>query len=119
MKMEMTEAQAKEIVEFKNSIERLNTNEDFKKVFLDGYFTKEAARIAQAIVNNELQDDVEQRIITDQFKSIGHVQNYLNTALVTGRQTESAIAAYHDELNKEVVEMEVDPITGDEYPVEV
>ena len=110
--------QAKKDVAFRDAILRLRKNRDFKKIFEEGYFKDEAARIAQAIVNYEMQGDVDQRNLSEQFKAIGHVQNWLMTKTMLGNQMEKEIKEYEESLKQEIKETAVDDITGDEYEVE-
>jgi len=112
------EREAKEIIALRDSFLKLKNNREFKKVVEVGYFKEEAARLVQASVNDELQDEVEQRINLEMIKAIGHLQKYFNAVVLRGNQLEQMLEDYQRELNAKEVETVVDDITGDEYEVE-
>ena len=116
MFMDMKEAE--ELVSLKNSIERLMNNRDFKKVITLQYNEKEAARLAKALANPEMQEDIDQRIIKEKLAAIGHLDAWLDTKLRLGRQVEKELKEAEEEKAKEdMEEPEVDEITGEEIGV--
>lgn len=124
----MTLEDAQKFVDKRDRLTAFLLSDDFKEFFQEGYFEKEASRLAQAITNPNMQDDIDQREIDGQFRAIGHVQNYLLTIKQQGDAKEHAIKEHEDELarleaerNQKMIDeaktMEVDPITGEEYEV--
>ena len=118
---EMTEKEAREIIKTKDDLEKLFKNAAFKKIISDGYFKDEAARIAQAITNPEMQDEVDQRSLDEMFRAIGHFNNYLLNVIQRGRETEIQLKEHEEEMlaaqKREDSTYEIDPITGDEIEV--
>jgi hypothetical protein len=112
-----TREDAEKAVKFGEAMERLLVNRDFKKVFIDGYFKNEAARLATAITNYEMQDELNQREIEGQFRAIGHMQNYiLEIKKKTSIMRDAIKEAEEEEINRSKI-YDVDPITGDEFEV--
>ena len=117
----MTIEQAQAQVKDRDDLAALLNNRNFKKFFVDGYFRDEAARLADASTNPEMMDEIDQREIFSMLKAIGHMKNYILTVKQTGdraevglkEQAEAAIEA--ERLAN--VEIEVDPITGDQIEV--
>ena len=122
MGFNMTTEEAEKAIAFKDAVYKLYENEEFKMVFIEGYFRDEAARLAQASTNYEMQDEVDQRNIHEQIKGIGHLQNFLRVAVASGARIEEAMKE-EEEARQEAIKDEettkiVDPVTGDEFEVE-
>jgi len=116
--MEMTREDADKALELRDTILELFEDERYKTVFEKGYFEAEAMRLPLALVDNEMQDEVEQRIIEEKIRAIGHLHVYLNSAITLGNQVQFSLEAEEREkLNASKV-MAVDEITGEEYEVE-
>lgn len=119
MQEQMTMDQAQAVVDKRDRLTDLINTDAFKEFFLEGYFRDEAARLAQAITNPGMQEDIDQREIDGQFRAIGHIQNYILTIKQQGDAKETAIKEHlEEELERQIQEekeMEVDPITGEEY----
>jgi len=119
--IEMTKESAQKVVKKRDDLLKLQENPIFKEIFIEGYFRDEAARIAQAIVNPEMMDDIDQRELEGQMRSIGHIQNYMLTIRQAGNAMEARIKeAEAEEREAERlanVEVVVDDITGDEIEV--
>lgn len=97
--------QAKPVVEFGNCLERLKSNKDFKKVFLEGYFEQEAIRLVHLKADPSQQSAEKQQAIIAQMDAIGAVSAYLNTALhlarMANRQIESDEQAREELISEE------------------
>jgi hypothetical protein len=115
--IEVTRDQAEKDIKLGEEMEKLLLNRSFKKVFLEGYFRDEAARLAKAITNYEMQDEVNQREIDGQFRAIGHVQNFILEIKKKANVMKDALAEEEREEIESNKIFEVDPITGDEYEV--
>lgn len=97
--VEVTIQQLKEIVEVKNAILRLEQNRDFKKIFLEGYFKEEAARLALLTRTGNPQIDV-QEVFKD-IEAIGGLASYLRNKVSFGMRAEEDLAE-HQELATEL-----------------
>ena len=118
----MTIEDGKAAIDLRDRLKELYKEVTFKEVFVDGYFKEEAARIAQAMTNPSMQDEIDQRSLDEMIKAIGHIQNYLLNVVRTGNNIEAQMSEQEAERLKIAEDAEknteVDPITGDEYEVE-
>ncbi len=114
--------EAKADIKLRNELNELYKHPTFKKVFLDGYFTDEPARIAQALCNPVMQDEIDQRSLDEMLRGIGHCQNFLLEITKAGNTGEyqikeakeqEAAAMEHARLEDEG-KIVIDNITGDE-----
>jgi hypothetical protein len=70
---------SKESIELNNALQRLMDNKDFKKVVINGYFSKEAIRLVLLKGKPGYQGDVEQKNIIAKIDAIGNFSNYLDS----------------------------------------
>jgi hypothetical protein len=110
--------EAKKAVAMRDALLKLKKNREFKKIFEEGYFKDEAARLARAIANYEMQDEINQRALDEQFRAIGHVQNYMLTIIQAGNNMEALIEEHEERLREEAKETVIDDITGEEIILE-
>lgn len=118
----MTIQDAKKFVEKRDRLTKFVNTKGFKEFLTDGYFRDEAARLAQAITNPNMQDDIDQREIDGQFRAIGHLQNFILTIKQQGDAKEHAIQEHEQdererlirEAQEEAGQIETDPITGED-----
>lgn len=119
--IEIDEAYALGRIKMKDAILAMMKTPEFILVFKDGYHRDEAARLAQATTNPEMQDEVDQRSLHEMICSIGHSQNYLLNIVKEGRHLESQMAEAKAEAAQAAIDadktFEVDDITGDEFEV--
>lgn len=105
--IELSIKHAKKSVDLMKSVDRLTKNRDFKAVFLDGYFEKEAVRLVLLKADPNMQSEESQAEIIKQMDSIGSVRQYLSAIIQMGRMAEKAIA--DDEATREaILEEELD-----------
>jgi len=117
--MYMTEKEAEEIISLKNAIIKLKSNREFKKVVTVNYNEKEAARLAKALANPEMQEDIDQRILKEKLAAIGHFDSWLDTIVKMATQIEESLKEEAKEEAKAVMEEpELDEITGEELGAE-
>ena len=109
----MTMEQAEKALQVRDAIKRLFENEDYKLVFEESYFKDEAMRLTLAIVDNEMQDEIDQRLINEQTRGIGHLHVFLNTRIALGNQVEQSLAQEEKERVDAVKATQYDEITGD------
>ena len=89
--MVMTEADAKKVIKFRDDLQKMFKHPTFKKAIIEGYFKEEPARIAQALTNPSMQDEVDQRSLNEMLRGIGHLNNYLLNIIREGNNTEHSI----------------------------
>jgi len=118
IRMTMDMVQAEEAMKLRDSVIKLFKNKEYKKVFEEGYFKAEAMRLPLALVDDEMQDDVEQRIIKEKIAAIGHLHVYLNSVISLGNQVQASLEAEEKERVDAAKRVEYDEISGDPYEVE-
>ena len=125
MSQKMTKLEAEKLIERANKVSELHDNPLFKELILDGYYKDEPARIASAITDFSMQDEIDQRELTSAMRSPGYVQQYFREIIrqgnVAAQSIENAkIEAENEEarIAEEMKETIVDPITGDAITVE-
>ena len=111
--MDMTMKQAEEAIKLKEAVIKLFNNREYKRVFEDGYFKAEAMRLPLALVDDEMQDEVEQRIIKEKIAAIGHLHVYMNSAIALGNQVEASLEAQEKERVEANKNITYDDITGE------
>jgi len=119
--MNMTTEQGDKALLLRDTIIELFQDPKYKIVFEEGYFKDEAMRLPLALVDNEMQDEIEQRIIREKIAGIGHLHVYLNSAITLGNQVQFSLEAMEREKvdaenNKDVEfdELSGEPILKDE-----
>lgn len=119
--MNVTIEEAQRIIDRRDKMTELANTRNFKKLFTNGYFKDEAARLAGASTNPEMMDEIDQRELFSQLKAIGHMQNFILNIKREGDNMEAALKQhYEEELEAERranIEVTIDPITGDEIEV--
>jgi hypothetical protein len=94
--IELSLNDAKELVARRDSILKLRTNRDFRKIILDGYFKDEAVRLTSLTAApgfEKHRDDVFLSI-----QAISLLQQYLQTVLQLGDTAAKNIEDYNAEL---------------------
>ena len=116
--MVMTQEGAAKALKLRDTILEMFEDPKYKLVFEEGYFKDEAMRLPLALVDNEMQDEVEQRILQEKIKAIGHLHVYLNSAIALGNQVQFSLEAEERERVDAAKTYATDEITGEEYEVE-
>lgn len=116
--MEMTRESADKALKLRDTTLELLNDEKYKIVFEEGYFKAEAMRLPLALVDDEMQDETEQRILKEKIKAIGHLHVYLNSVITLGNQVEQSLKAEEEERDRANKEVAYDEVTGDAYEVE-
>ena len=83
---------AKKLADLGNSVERLFSNRDFKKVVMDGYLEKEAIRLVHLKAHPAMQSAESQASIISQIDAIGTFTQFLGSTEQQGRLALKAIA---------------------------
>ena len=98
--------QSQKIVDLGESLERLRSNRDFKKVILEGYFEQEAIRLVHLKADPNMQTQERQQSILLQMDAIGSLNQYFNTLYMRATMANKAIVSdeqMRDELLAEGV----------------
>jgi len=91
---------ATEIVERKNSMERLISNPDFAKIFTVGYLEKEASRLVSCLADNEWQTPEKQAELAADMRAISSFRQFILGIKQMGKQMENQISRSQDELDQ-------------------
>lgn len=116
--MNMTMEEATKALELRDTILELFEDPKYKTVIEDAYFKEEAARLALNTVDDEMQDEIEQRIVGEKIRAIGHLHVFLNSKIQLGNHVQYSLEAEEKERVDAAKNMAVDEITGEEYEVE-
>jgi len=76
--IELNITEAKKMVALGNSLDRLMSNRDFKKVFKEEYLEQEAIRLVHLKTDPNMQDPESQEAIVRQIDAIGTVTSFFN-----------------------------------------
>ena len=113
----MTKEEALKIIDKRDRLKAMYEETTFKEIIIEGYCKEEPARLAQALCNAEMQDEIDQRSLNEMIRGIGHFHNFLRNDVRQGNNIEvqlnEAEAEAQAELLREARTMEVYPITGD------
>jgi hypothetical protein len=82
--VELSIQEAKDSIEKKQALIRLQNNPDFKLLIMEGYFQKEAARCVHALADPSLQDDTQQKLLTNMITAVGYFRQYLSAVYQFG-----------------------------------
>jgi hypothetical protein len=83
--------QAKQFIEKREILKRLETNEDFKKLIMDEYLEKEAVRLVSLLMDNEMQGEQEQDMISKELYAISSLRLFFRNIYGLAAQMESKI----------------------------
>ena len=106
--IEISMEQAKSIVAVKNSLDKLYSNKDFKKVILDGYLKDEAVRLVLCKAHANHQNAEAQDQLTKDIDAIGRLNEYFRHVFVQGQMAEQAITEGSEALEELRNEVEGD-----------
>jgi len=84
--------EAEKRIEDAAALDRLYKNKDFRHVFLDGYFMKEASRTVLLKADPNMQGDEEQRDCNNIIMAIGMLRQHFAKVFGLGSQAEKAVA---------------------------
>lgn len=111
--MDMTREQAAKALELRDAVIGLFDDPKYKIVFEEGYFKAEAMRLPLALVDDEMQDEVDQRILKSKVNAIGHLHVYLNSSIALGNQVQFSLDAEERERVDAAKVVVYDEITGE------
>ena len=97
----------KRLIEMAQSLDRLESNPDFKKIIADNYLRDEAVRLVHLKGETTMQNDKSQRTITLDIDAIGSFAQFLSTIRKAGRNAQGSLAS--DEATRiEILSGELD-----------
>lgn len=94
--VEITIEEARKFIAIGDAIERLEKNEDFKKVIFDGYFVEEAARVTSLLADPSMQRPEMQTKLHHALRAISEFKQHLLTTKLMVEQFRSDL---EDNLN--------------------
>lgn len=100
--IEISMEQAKSKIALMECIDRLTRNRDFKKIFTEGYFEKEPARLVKLKADPQAADPDYQASILKQIDSIGCLHQYLRAIHVQGQMAQRELVAHEEALEAEL-----------------
>ena len=89
--VELTIKQAKEAVDLKDSVLKLQKNKDFKAVINEGYFENQASRLVLLKADPSMQSDRDQKEIDNNIIAIGYLRQYLSSLVQLGYKAEREV----------------------------
>jgi hypothetical protein len=96
--IELSIEEAQKMVERASMARRLADNPDFKALVLEGYFEKEAARLANLISHPSLGEN--HKHVWNDMMGIGAFRRYLSTAIQMGDLAEREIEEARETLDE-------------------
>lgn len=98
--IEVSMEQAKAAVAMRDSLNKLFSNKDFKKVIMEGYFKEEAVRLVLTKAHSNHQDKDSQEQLSKDIDAIGRLNEYFRHIFLQGQMAESAIAEGSEALEQ-------------------
>ena len=95
---------AQEIIKLDKALERLESNQDFKAVIIDGYLEKEAVRLVHLKSDPAMQNPSSQASVTAQIDAIGGLVQYFRTVGQLASIAAKSIAADETERDELLAE---------------
>lgn len=99
--------ESKKTVDFGDALVRLQSNRDFKRVILEGYFNEEAIRLVHLKSDSNMQTPDKQQSILLQIDAIGTLKQYFNTVLFKANLARKSIA-FDEQTRDELIEGDAD-----------
>lgn len=79
------------LVELAKSLDRLESNRDFRKIVTDGYFAQEAIRLVHLKADPAMQTPDKQASVLRQIDAIGILSDYLRTIRLQGETARKGV----------------------------
>lgn len=97
--LQMTLEQAKEAVKQADTLQRLTENEDFKKIFQEGYFEHNALRLTRLLGDKNVRENPTLYAnVQRELEAIGLVQEYMRVTFTFGNFAAEQIKEYNEAL---------------------
>ena len=115
-------AEAKKDMAKRDRLQDFKNSAGYKEFIEEGFCRDEVVRISEAITQNAMQDDIEQRLLGEMFRAPGHLKNYEITIIQIGNTAQGQLQAEREAeaeaLRERDVIHDVEPISGDTFLVE-
>lgn len=97
--------QSRKVIEVADSLDRLKSNRDFKRLILEGFFEGEAVRLVQLKADPQFQTEERQKSVIAQIDAIGSLNQYFvavqQKAQIARRALEADEATREEILNED------------------
>ena len=114
--------QAQEKVDTRDRLVKFMGTDAYKEFIVDGFQNDEVVRVSEALIEDAMQDEIDQRLLKQKFVAGAHLGQYFRTVIQQGNTGEMQLTEAREyEVQQEIVNaqvVEIDPITGDECIVE-
>lgn len=104
--LEVSIKQAQSDVDIGNSLDRLLSNRDFKKVIMEGYFEKEAIRLVHLKADPNMQNEGSQKAIINQMDAIGSLKQYFYLVQAKASMAQKSVESDSQTLEDLLAEVE-------------
>ncbi len=115
-------AQAQERVDTRDRLLKFMETSAYKEFIVDGFQNDEVVRVSQALIEDAMQDEIDQKLLKQKVVAPAHLGQYFLTIRQLGNSAElqikDALEAETQETIDETKMIEIDPITGDECIVD-
>jgi len=98
--IELNIKEAKKFVDLGKSLERLQSNRDFKKVVEESFFKDEAVRLVHLKSNPAMQRPEQQAAVDSDIRAIGTFAQFLDTIYMRADHAAKAIEADEESLEE-------------------
>ena len=95
--LEQNRATNEELVALRDMALRLSENPDFRRLFVEGYFRDEAARLVQ-LSEDPILDATKQNDCLRMAQATGHCKRYLSAIVVRGNVAANDIMALDEQI---------------------
>ncbi len=100
IQIELSIDQAKEFMDKSEALKRLERNDDFKKLILEGYLEKEAVRLVGLLMDSEMQGDLEKDLINKELFGISSLRLFLRNVHLIAAQMQNQVARSEEVLEE-------------------
>lgn len=94
-------AEANKWIDWKNSLERLERNSDFQKVFLNGYMKDRAVEAVSLLARGDIKAQGKRPDIMEYLVGISQFQDFMQTITAMGQSAEQDLEMAEDEAENE------------------
>lgn len=96
--VELSIQQAKDLVNARDMADKLSRNREFKKLILEGYFEKEAARLVSLSGDSNMLQQRDE--IFDAIKAISHFRQFMQNTMRMGDVAAQELAEQNETLDE-------------------
>lgn len=90
-------AEANKWIDWKNSLERLERNDDFQKVFLNGYIKDRAVDAVSLLARGDVKAQGKRPDIMEYLVGISQFQDFMQTVQAMGQSAEQDLEMAEDD----------------------